>query len=279
MKVYIDNLTKMIYNKKRMLCRIVLFTAVIGSLLLLPLGGSAADVSDTVCDEYTPFTVRLQPIAEDGAFVLTVSNPVWLCALMLQVDCLPEVKLESVELLSHLDEIELNWVDLGSCVRILLDSADNFYLSGAVLLLRFSSSEEQEAPVLVECVACSWNGDAIQPLAPVLDVNKSENRDEIALEMLSVRQEGGEIRLGVTLCVPIECFAAGAEIYVVKLSTQKTSRFTVAGVCRSGRFSAEQIVLPEGNYCVIVEALGYRKSGVSKTAEVGYCIINGALYR
>ena len=299
LKVYIDNLTKLLYNKKRMLCRFLRFCV----FVILAVAVSAVK-TDAVAQNWSAYISPLlfaedtnadkreelflfcrQESVASGECLLTLAlhEDTWLCGILLEIGYPQNLRLLEVERIVGGDHAVVSCADLGDRVRVLLDSPSNVYLEGDLIRFRFSNDGADDLRFEISNVtAYSFGEGDLVPLRLSVAKDCEEDRaDELSASVSSVAltQSNEILELGFSVFLPSGCFAAGARVFLVDLVAHSISDFRLVGVVREHGFFAGSVdLLPNGKYCVIVEPLGYRRGKVEKGEERCYYIENGVLY-
>lgn len=173
--------------------------------------------------------------------------------------------------------LNFSFLDLGGCVRFLLDGVKNsprecvlarFYFKrigdGNGTISLFGACEEDALYInegnivstmqtkLFGCNIGRADDDEIPesefPCFSRLEVSNDEERSVISFEV----------------CADNRFFAAGVKIYIVELEGAESHEAYVVGVTQSGMLSGEYSFSPQGNYAVIITATAFDRDGETR---------------
>lgn len=292
MKVYIDNLTNLLYNKKRMLCRFVRFlalaalviatvtfstagSAVRQSAFISPLffGESAADKAFLLCD---------QVLLENGEVLFSIgfAEEALLCGMLLELQYPPDVQLLSVERSVDCGDAVLSCADFGDRVRVLFDCCGNVYMAGELLRLRFVSDGIEDVQICFsEASAFVFDENVIVPLQLCFEKDDGPLQSEEPSASVALSRDEDSLGAHFSVSPPQGCFAAGVRVFLVDPVAYRVNDFLCVGVvCENGAFSGKINLPIKGKYCAILEVLGYCRGGVIKGVTYCYYIVDGVLY-
>ena len=299
LKVYIDNLTKLLYNKKRMLCRFLRFcvfvilvvavSAVKSNAVTQNLSACISPVlfaEDTDEDEGKEhFLFCRQESVASGECLLTLAlrDGAWLCGILLEISYPQNLHLLEVERIVGGDHAVVSCADLGDRVRVLLDSSTNVYLEGDLIRFRFSNDGSDDLQFKISNVTAYAFGEGeLVSLRLLVAKDCEEDRPDVfsaSVSSVALTQNNESLGLGFSVSLPSGCFAAGARVFLVDLVAHSISDFQLVGVVRErGFFVGGVDLLSDGKCCVIIEPLGYRRGKVEKGEACCYYIENGVLY-
>lgn len=170
--------------------------------------------------------------------------------------------------------LNFSFLDLGGCVRFLLDGVKNspsecvlarFYFkrigdgNGTISLCRageedalYFNEENRPIPMKTELFGC--------------DIGRAENdkipESEISYFLrLEVSNDGEGSVISFEVCADNRFFSVGAKIYIVELDGAESHEAYVVGVTKSGMFSGEYRFSPKGHYAVIITATAFDRDG------------------
>lgn len=290
MKVCIDNLPNLLYNEKRMLCKIIrkrvlavfLTVAVWQSAVVLtplasgyeePVGLSACIVTEMSDDGILTVSILLDGGADFCGILLELSRPTGFELLAAESAVLP-------------DSAVLSCFLSDERVRILIDCDSNMTVEGELAVLRFAPSgelqgEAEDDPVaqvvFLAGDAYLWEDGALISL-PVSVKNAGREREQATSLLMTC--EKGYVSVNLVQTSQPGCFAVGFDVFTVDLDSQVLERYLYVGVCGAGdSFESPCLVLPDrGSFCIIVRTLGYHRLGAVASEDQVYCIIDGVLY-
>ena len=297
-KVLIDNLSKMIYNVKRLLCnlmqkrqKMVHFMIL---LMLLPLFSVFSVCSES--DERKLSLFLEANFSEESEIVsvfLKKTEGDELCGLTAELVYDPElfsfVSAEKSEFLRRSAEFDYEIAEKG--IRFIIDDVEN--ISGSELAVFYFTAKSRNfcdaSAFSLSCIsdmnACRIAGDKIIPIkvdlseTVLLDSCRNDGKVSIAsLDGLNKNDE--EISVSFVGIASGEYFAAGFEISAVALSTSQKESFCAVGVLPlsvESRHYYEQIVSfpSSGVYCVTVRPIAYGAKSWALGDETIFLVVNG----
>lgn len=296
LKVYIDNLLNLLYNKKRMLCKIFQFAMRLVSVFLAMMITIVSAIVPYGAEDKSEATVYVTMHAEANAdneqikVYLSVEGCIDYCGFFLEFEYSPWAELISVSSSESEEGAVFSYIDLGSRVRILLDGDENLSEDHCLMVIAFDCSESMSEPFHFQtdsllCTAYRWTeaADGLVPLrvsfqVPELSVIMSPavTQETCGPELT---QANGLLELRITGQCRTSCFAAGFEYFVVDLLSGETDGYSCIGVIGDeGQFVSEPLRLSKtGRFCVVVRPLSYYRLGCCKGEYRVFCIINGSL--
>ena len=177
--------------------------------------------------------------------------------------------------------LNFSFLDLGGCVRFLLDGVKNsprecvlaqFYFirtgdgNGTISLCGvgeedalYFNEENRPIPIKTELFGC--------------DIGRADSdnipENEIpCFSSLAVSNGGEGSVISFEVCADKRFFAMGAKIYIVELDGAESHGAYVVGVTQSGMFSGEYRFSPKGNYAVIITATAFDRDGERRGEKV-----------
>lgn len=298
-KVCIDNLDKMLYNVKRLLCFFVknTYKAIPFCAIFFVLLG-VFTVSAGSEHEREIITLELEVrSAEDGKCVeVFLLNPQSRDVCGLSVGVLYDsalVSFVSAEGQDNFDENDVfSYVDIGGCVKILIDRDENNSAIGLAVLrfLPIDPSRLSKASFklfLTENVAaCRFADGEVIPLEVFavdreINVPEKDLKPDMCINAVPLPEEKFSL---ITLSASPFCegIAAGFDVSVVSFASSETERFCAVEalpLSRSDAYRFEQkISVPKfGTVCVVVRPVVYNKWGAMYGKEKVLLIINGEI--
>ena len=170
--------------------------------------------------------------------------------------------------------LNLSFLDLGGCVRFLLDGVKNspsecvlarFYFmrtgegNGTISLFGACGEDalyfnEENRPIYMktELLGCDIG---------LAENNKMPEGSSPCFLDLAVSSGGEESVISFEVCADKRFFAMGAKIYIVEFDGAESHEAYVVGVTKGGMFSGEYRFSPQGNYAVIITATAFDRDG------------------
>ena len=294
-KVCIDNITKMIYNIKRLLYILAKNTnkkSCVGLTAATLLFFSTFSVGSTGRDGAVSLELGVFISDDRDLIEVIILNPDEreLCALSAVLEYDPSlVSFASAEAGESFAG-GFSFVNEEGCVKLLLDKGENV---SERELARICFSVNDKARIfkaefrlfpLGTISACRFFENTAVPVSlipavgSVLSLDESDKvRSSVAATVLT---KDGFALLSLESYIFCEGFAAGFEVSLVKLDVFKTERFCTVGALPISKNDAETFertvsVPDEGNVCVIVRPVIYDKSGAVYGKEKVFVIIDG----
>lgn len=294
-KVCIDNITKMIYNIKRLLYILAKNTnkkSCVGLTAATLLFFSTFSVGSTGRDGAVSLELGVFISDDRDLIEVIILNPDEreLCALSAVLEYDPSlVSFASAEAGESFAG-GFSFVNEEGCVKFLLDKGENV---SERELARICFSVNDKARIfkaefrlfpLGTISACRFFENTAVPVSlipavgSVLSLDESDKvRSSVAATVLT---KDGFSMLSLESCLFCEGFAAGFEVSLVKLDVFETERFCTVGALPISKNDAETFertisVPDEGNICVIVRPVIYDKSGAVYGKEKVFVIIDG----
>lgn len=184
--------------------------------------------------------------------------------------------------------LNFSFLDLGGCVRFLLDGIENSPRECVLARFYFKRTGDGNGTISL-CRACEEDAlyinekNRVSPMHTELfgcDIGRAEN-DEIpksafpCFSRLEVSNDGEGSVISFEVCADNRFFAVGAKIYIVELDGAESHGAYVVGVTQCDMFSGEYSFSPKGNYAVIITATAFDRGGEKRGEKV--VNVSGAL--